>query len=86
MSSRYTEGEVGEGEVAFFCAKRWGDRRNRVDLIEFATPCHDAHVVGSYRVSNPLRLTVPRGGGASSIVKVPGDVPPTRVYFLEPLV
>ena len=23
----------------------------------------------------------PRGGGGSSIVKVPGDVPPTRVYF-----
>ena len=28
------------------------------------------------------------GGGRffSSIVKVPGDVPPARVYFLEPLV
>ena len=47
----------GEGEVAFFSAKRW-DRRNRVDLIESATPCHDAQVVGSYRVSSPLRLTV----------------------------
>ena len=23
------------------------------------------------------------GGGGSSIVKVPGDVPPTRVYFLD---
>ena len=33
------EGE-GEGEVAFFSAKRW-DRRNRADLIESATPCHD---------------------------------------------
>ena len=31
----------GEGEVAFFSAKRW-DRRNRADLIESATPCHDA--------------------------------------------
>ena len=34
------EGE-GEGEVAFFSAKRL-DRRNRADLIESATPCHDA--------------------------------------------
>ena len=50
------EGE-GEGEVAFFSAKRW-DRRNRVDLIESATPCHDAQVVGPYRDSNSLRLTV----------------------------
>ena len=50
------EGE-GEGEVAFFSAKRW-DRRNRADLIESATPCHDAQVVGPYRNSNPLRLTV----------------------------
>ena len=38
------EGE-GEGEVAFFSAKRW-DRRNRADLIESATPCHDAQVMG----------------------------------------
>ena len=54
--TRYIIGE-GEGEVAFFSAKRW-DRRNRVDLIESATPCHDAQVVGPYRDSNPLRLTV----------------------------
>ena len=47
----------GEGEVAYFSAKRW-DRRNRADLIESATPFHDAQVVGLYRVSNPLRLTV----------------------------
>ena len=47
----------GEGEVAFFSAKRW-DRRNRADLIESATPCHDAQVVGLYRDSNPLRLTI----------------------------
>ena len=46
-----------EGEVAFFSAKHW-DRRNRVDLIESATPCHDAQVVGPYRDSNPLRLTI----------------------------
>ena len=50
------EGE-GEGEVAFFSAKRW-DRRNRADLIESATACHDAQVVGLYRDSNPLRLTI----------------------------
>ena len=37
-----------EGEVAVFSAKRW-DHRNRADLIESATPCHDAQVVGSYR-------------------------------------
>ena len=47
----------GEGEVAFFSAKRW-DRRSRADLIESATPCHDAQVVGLYRDSNPLRLTI----------------------------
>ena len=46
-----------EGEVAFFSAKRW-DRRNRADLIESATPCHDAQVVGLYRDSNPLRQTI----------------------------
>ena len=46
-----------EGEVAFFNAKHW-DHRNRADLIESATPCHDSRVVVSYRVSNPLRLTV----------------------------
>ena len=46
----------GEGEVAFFSAKGW-DRRNRGNLIESTTPCHDAQVVGPYRVSNPLRLT-----------------------------
>ena len=47
----------GEGEVAFFSAKRW-DRRNRADLIESATPCHDSQVVGLYRDSNPLGLTI----------------------------
>ena len=49
-----------EGEVAFFSAKRW-DRRNRADLIESATPCHDAQVAGPYRDSNPLRLTILAG-------------------------
>ena len=41
---------------AFVSVKLW-DRRNRADLVEPATPCHDAQVVGSCRVSNPLRLT-----------------------------
>ena len=26
----------------------------------------------------------PQGGGGSSIVKVPGDVPPARVCFIKP--
>ena len=47
----------GLGEVAVFSAKRW-NRRNSEALIESATPCHDAQVVGPYRVSNPLRLTI----------------------------
>ena len=50
----------GEGELAVFrvfSTKRW-DRRSRADLIESATPCHDAKLVGSYRVSNPLHLTI----------------------------
>ena len=28
-------------------------------------------------------IVQPRGGGGSSIVKVPGDVPPARVYFFK---
>ena len=48
---------IGECEVAFFSAKRW-DRRDRADLIESTTPGHDAQVVGPYRASNLLRLTV----------------------------
>ena len=51
--------DEGEGEVAFFSAKRW-DRRNRADPIKSATLCHDAEfVVGSHRVSYPLRMTAP---------------------------
>ena len=57
FSLRQRQASEGEGDVAFFSAKRW-DRRNEVDLIESATLCHDAQVAGSYRVSNPLRLTV----------------------------
>ena len=51
------EGEVGDGEVVGFSAKRW-DRRNREGLIESATPCRDAEVVRTYLGSNPLHLTV----------------------------
>ena len=47
----------GENEATFFSAKRW-DRINRTDLIESATPFHDAQVMGSYQESNPLRLTI----------------------------
>ena len=50
-------GNEGEGEVAVFSAKRL-DRRDRADLIESVIPCHDAQVVGSYRGSNQLHLTV----------------------------
>ena len=56
MANAKEKGE-GEDEVAFFSDKCW-DCRYRADLIESATPCHDAHVVGSYWVSNPLRLTI----------------------------
>ena len=46
----------GEVEVAVFSAS-W-DRRNSEVLIESASPCHEAPMVGPYQVSNPLRLTV----------------------------
>ena len=52
-----TRSSKGEGEVTFFSAKRW-DRRNRANLIESSTLRHDAQVVGSYRASNPLPLTI----------------------------
>ena len=51
----FCEGE-GEGEDAVFSAKLW-DRRNRAELIESANPYYDVQVVGTYRVSNPLRQT-----------------------------
>ena len=47
----------GEGEVAVFSVKRW-DHRNRADLIESVTPCHDTQVVGPYWISNSFHLTV----------------------------
>ena len=40
--------------------------------------------LGSF--SNPNNRTLHHGGGGSSIVKVPGDVPPARVYFFGLLV
>ena len=36
---------------------RWDGRSSKA-LIDSAAPCHDAEVVGSYPVLNPLRLTV----------------------------
>ena len=50
-----TRSGEGEGEVAVFSAKRW-DCRSSSALIESATPCHDAQVVGSFQVLNQLRL------------------------------
>ena len=50
--------KVGESEVAFFSAKHWDICRNRADLIESATPCNDAHVMGSCWVSNQLHPTI----------------------------
>ena len=50
----------GEGEAAVVGAKPW-DRRSSETLIESTTRCHDAQVVGPYRVSNPLRPTVLTG-------------------------
>ena len=47
---------MGEREVVVFSAKRW-NRRNRADLIESASPCDDAQLMGSYRGSSPLHLT-----------------------------
>ena len=44
------------------------------------TKCPGVKVVVSL-----LRALIARGGG-SSIVKVPRDLPPTRVYFFGPLV
>ena len=46
-----------EGEGAFFSAMCW-DGENRADLIESATPCHTAQVVGPYRDSSPVCLIV----------------------------
>ena len=53
-SNRFSE---GEGEIAFSSAKR-RDHQNKGDLIDSATPCHGAQVVGPYGVLSPLRLTV----------------------------
>ena len=62
MGSVYKKGSdlrvgEGEGEFGVFSAKHW-DRRSSDALIEFASPYHDAQMVGPYRVSNPLHLTV----------------------------
>ena len=44
--------------------------------------CHRAVALGKFGHHSRHELKE-RGGGASSIVKVPGDVPPTRVYFSD---
>ena len=48
----------GEGKAAFFSAKCWNHRYGADLIIESPTPYHDAYVVMSYWVSNPLRLAV----------------------------
>ena len=48
---------AGEGVVAVLSAERW-DRRSRADLIECATPCHDAQVLGLDEGSSSVRSTV----------------------------
>ena len=77
-----SQGE-GEGEVAFFSAKRW-DRRNRADLIESATPCHDAQVVGLYRGSNPLRLTI-LAAMSEDYTTAPQHLSRTRQFYFREL-
>ena len=48
---------TGEGGVAIHSAKLL-DRRKLAGLIDFVTTCHDAQMVGPYRLSNQPRLTV----------------------------
>ena len=57
LARRHNWACEGEGEVAVFSAKRL-DRRSSEAQMESATSYHDAHVLGSYRVSSSLRLTV----------------------------
>ena len=45
------------GEVVVFSAK-CQDCRNRAELIESMTPCHDAQMVGSFQVWSPHHLTI----------------------------
>ena len=49
----------GEVEVAFFIGKRL-DKKCSYALFEFATPCHDTQVVGSYRQHQRLEYALAR--------------------------
>ena len=48
------ENVKGKGEFAVL--KHWNSR-NRADLIQSVTPCHDIQVVGPNGVSNPLPIS-----------------------------
>ena len=60
---------------------RWGHAEGP-ERQKTQTPslCHSGFFAWSWRPGGPT------GGGGSSIVKVPGDVPPARVYFFGLLV
>ena len=47
VNSDHVISATGESEVVIFSTKR-RDRRNRADLIESTTPCHDLQVAGHY--------------------------------------
>ena len=47
----------GDGEDACLSVKRL-DRRNRSDLMESMTPCHNAQVMRPYWVSSPVHQTL----------------------------
>ena len=58
MTTRF----IREGEVEVFSAKRW-DHRNRADLIESTTPCHEAqgafHIKPTPKVCQALSFRTP---------------------------
>ena len=62
-----------------FSAKRW-DCRNRADLIESTTPCHDALVVGPYWASNLLRPTTDRTLKSESYTIEPQHLQGTFIF------
>ena len=46
--------------------------------------CHEATAIENCAKDGGNERGGGRGGGGSSIVKVPGDVPPARVCFFKP--
>ena len=66
------------GFVLCFCTQK---------LIEFVCAIHSEDSVTLCLFSLWMaQCNITTGGGGSSIVKVPGDVPPARVYFFGLLV